>query len=86
MKQLIRRLKIARNIACGVGFAFCVIPLGLLYKIEEGFILAKRRRKKEDLSKPTHEPFKSFYPEGWYPDCTTEDFNKWAEHINRQLN
>lgn len=26
------------------------------------------------------------YPDGMYPDCTVEDFNKWSEHIHRQLN
>lgn len=81
-----KQLRIARNIACGALFALCVVPLAIVYKIEEGLILAKRKRKKVDLTKIAHEPFKSFYPEGWYPDCTTEDFNKWSEHINRQLN
>lgn len=26
------------------------------------------------------------YPDGMYPDRTAEDFNKWSEHIHRQLN
>lgn len=77
------KLRRIRNVACGIAFLFFIIPLGALYKLEEGLNLSKRRRKKLNSS---NEPFKSKSFRTVYPDDFPKDFNSWAEHIYREQN
>lgn len=57
------------------------------------FIDSKRYLKdRKDFKKLPDEPYfkketvTTAYPDGWYPECTTEDFNKWSNYIHKQLN
>lgn len=75
----------SRNTEMFVGIicAIIILPFGLLYKLEEGFNLGKRRRRKLNCS---NDPYKSNSFRTVYPDDFPKDFNSWAEHIYREQN
>lgn len=55
------------------------------------FFRDSRKYLKDHKRETKHYPINhikksTVYPDGIYPDCTTEDFNKWSNYINKQLN
>lgn len=63
------------------------------FQFIEFFIESKRylkghKRTDELPNTPylTKENVTTAYPEDWYPECTTDDFNRWANYIHKQVN